>query len=192
MLVLRGVGHRHTKRRPTSMANIMTRAAVAACGLAGILAVTAVAPAMAQAVIVDPSYRGPQAYVSPYGGYAYAPGYGARDTGMARPATTLAAWPIPTGSSACSRGHGPVLRPTHVMRVSASRTAASHQGSRGRGTGTVPVPFCVCSIEREQWPRARADRAHLAGCTRQHADRSHWRAACASRRRRSARVPPPR
>lgn len=58
------------------MANIMTRAAVAACGLAGILAVTAVAPAMAQAVIVDPSYRGPQAYVSPYGGYAYAPGYG--------------------------------------------------------------------------------------------------------------------
>jgi hypothetical protein len=50
------------------MANIIGKAA-AACAVAGVLAVAAAAPALAQI------YGGPQVYVGPYGGYAYAPGY---------------------------------------------------------------------------------------------------------------------
>jgi hypothetical protein len=44
------------------------------CGLAGTLALAAAMPSSAQ-VVVDPYYGPPHAYVGPYSGYAYAPGY---------------------------------------------------------------------------------------------------------------------
>jgi hypothetical protein len=59
------------------------------CGLAGMLALGAAAPSLAQ-VVVDPYYggaygyvgpyghAGPYGYVSPYQGYAYVPGYRGR------------------------------------------------------------------------------------------------------------------
>jgi len=60
------------------MAKIIRKAAVA-CGIAGVLAVAAAAPSVAQVVVVDPYYGGyyggPRVYVGPYAGYAYAPGY---------------------------------------------------------------------------------------------------------------------
>jgi hypothetical protein len=50
------------------------------CALAGALFVAATPPSLAQVVVVDPYYAGPYGggpygYASPYGGYAYAPGY---------------------------------------------------------------------------------------------------------------------
>ena len=56
------------------MANIIGKAMLA-CGVAGALAVAAAAPSLAQVVVVDPYYGGPQVYVGPYSGYAYAPRY---------------------------------------------------------------------------------------------------------------------
>jgi hypothetical protein len=56
------------------MANIF-RTAVVGGALAGALTLAAVSPAAAQVVVVDPYYAGPQVYVGPYSGYAYAPGY---------------------------------------------------------------------------------------------------------------------
>jgi hypothetical protein len=56
------------------MANIF-RTAVVGGALTGALTLAAVAPAAAQVVVVDPYYAGPQVYVGPYSGYAYAPGY---------------------------------------------------------------------------------------------------------------------
>jgi len=65
------------------MTNILRKTAIA-MGVAGTLGVAAMTPSLAQVVIVDPGYgypaygyRGPSVYVGPYGGYAYAPGYGA-------------------------------------------------------------------------------------------------------------------
>ena len=66
------------------MANGFRKAAIV-CGIAGVLAV-GVAPSLAQVIVVDPYYGGPYGYVapapygyaSPYGGYAYAPGYPGR------------------------------------------------------------------------------------------------------------------
>jgi hypothetical protein len=59
------------------------RTAAVMCGVAGMLAIGAPTPALAQVVVVDPPYYGygygrPRVYVSPYayGAYAYAPGYG--------------------------------------------------------------------------------------------------------------------
>jgi hypothetical protein len=40
------------------------------------LIIAAVAPSLAQAVVLDPYYGGPQIYAGPYSGYAYVPGYG--------------------------------------------------------------------------------------------------------------------
>jgi hypothetical protein len=56
------------------MTNMIGKAA-AACGLAGALVVAAAAPSLAQIVVVDPYYGGPQVYAGPYGAYAYSPGY---------------------------------------------------------------------------------------------------------------------
>jgi hypothetical protein len=59
------------------MAQIIRKAAVV-CGLAGVLAVAAAVPSLAQVVVVEPYYGGPYGnsyYAGPYGGYAYAPGY---------------------------------------------------------------------------------------------------------------------
>jgi len=55
------------------------RNTVVCCAFAGALVVAAAAPSLAQVVVVDPyyggGYGGPYPYASPYGGYAYAPGY---------------------------------------------------------------------------------------------------------------------
>jgi hypothetical protein len=62
------------------MANVLRTAAMA-CGVAGVLAVSAAVPSLGQVVVVDPYYGGPYGYVAPYGyaspydSYAYAPGY---------------------------------------------------------------------------------------------------------------------
>jgi hypothetical protein len=56
------------------MANMIGKA-VAACGLAGALLITAAAPSLAQIVVTDPYYGGPRVYAGPYGDYAYSPGY---------------------------------------------------------------------------------------------------------------------
>lgn len=60
----------------------LIRKAVLACGVVGVLTAVAVAPGLAQVVVVDPygspygAYAGPYgAYAGPYGGYAYSPGY---------------------------------------------------------------------------------------------------------------------
>src|SRR5262245_34334892 len=67
----------------------LTRKMTVCCGLAGVLALSAAAPSLAQ-VVVDPYYggaygyagpygnAGPYGYVSPYEGYAYVPGYRGR------------------------------------------------------------------------------------------------------------------
>ena len=56
------------------MAHFIGKAAVH-CWLAGVLAIGAAAPALAQYVIIVPG--SPYGYhVGPYGGFAYAPGYG--------------------------------------------------------------------------------------------------------------------
>jgi hypothetical protein len=51
------------------MADAMKKIVVA-CGFAGLLTVAMAAPALAQAVVVDPYYGGPYgAYAGPYGAY---------------------------------------------------------------------------------------------------------------------------
>jgi hypothetical protein len=60
------------------MAHVI-RNSLIGCAVAGVLAMGAAAPSLAQVVVVDPPYYGygPRVYVAPpvYGGYAYAPGY---------------------------------------------------------------------------------------------------------------------
>jgi hypothetical protein len=63
------------------MMTSILRKAVIGLGVAGALAVAAAVPSLAQVVVVDPGYGygyGGRVYVGPYGGYAYAPGYGSR------------------------------------------------------------------------------------------------------------------
>jgi hypothetical protein len=62
------------------MINILRKTAIG-LGIAGTLAVAAATPSLARVVVVDPGYGygyGPQNYAGPYGGSAYAPGYGSR------------------------------------------------------------------------------------------------------------------
>jgi hypothetical protein len=62
------------------MINILRKTAIG-LGMAGTLAVAAATPSLARVVVVDPGYGygyGPQNYAGPYGGSAYAPGYGSR------------------------------------------------------------------------------------------------------------------
>ena len=58
------------------MINILRKTAIG-LGIAGTLAVAAATPSLAR--VVDHGYGyGQQTYAGPYGGYAYAPGYGSR------------------------------------------------------------------------------------------------------------------
>ena len=60
------------------MINILRKTAIG-LGIAGTLAVAAATPSLARVVVVDHGYGyGQQTYAGPYGGYAYAPGYGSR------------------------------------------------------------------------------------------------------------------
>jgi hypothetical protein len=61
-----------------SMINILKKTMIG-LGVAGTLAVAAATPSLARVVVVDPGYGyGYGYYADPYGGYAYAPGYGSR------------------------------------------------------------------------------------------------------------------
>lgn len=106
------------------------------CGLAGMLALGAAAPSLAQ-VVVDPYYggaygyvgpyghAGPYGYVSPYQGYAYVPGYAAGARGTIRSDTTIPAGPISATTSAGGPVRPAVLPPIRVGKDSGSKISAS-------------------------------------------------------------------
>ena len=114
----------------------LTRKMTVCCGLAGVLALSAAAPSLAQ-VVVDPYYggaygyagpygnAGPYGYVSPYEGYAYVPVIADGARGTIRSDTTIPAGPI----SAVTLAGGPVrpavLPPIRAGKGSDSKISAS-------------------------------------------------------------------